>query len=57
MPSQKEFPLGKENYCPRCYFDDNKVILRKDCLHNQPSQEAVSDLNAELAGAEADMNN
>ena len=28
----KEFPEGKENYCPRCYFEDNKVVLRKDCL-------------------------
>lgn len=31
----KEFPEGKENYCPRCYFDDDKVILRKDCPHNK----------------------
>lgn len=29
-----EFPEGKENYCPLCYFGDNKVILRKDCPHN-----------------------
>lgn len=26
-----EFPEGKENYCPQCYFDDEKVVLRKDC--------------------------
>lgn len=29
----KEFPEGKENYCSRCYFEDDKVILRKDCEH------------------------
>jgi len=29
----KEFPEGKDNYCPRCYFNDDKVILRKDCPH------------------------
>lgn len=27
----KEFPEGKESYCPRCYFQDEKVILREDC--------------------------
>lgn len=29
----KEFPEGKENYCPRCYFEDDKIVLRKDCPH------------------------
>lgn len=29
----KEFPQGKENYCPKCYFGDEKVILRNDCKH------------------------
>ena len=28
-----EFPKGKEAYCPRCYFDDDIVILREDCKH------------------------
>lgn len=32
----EEFPQGKESYCPQCYFDDDKVILRKDCPHNSP---------------------
>jgi len=31
----KEFPKGKENYCPRCYFENEKVILREDCPHNK----------------------
>lgn len=30
-----EFPEGKEAYCPRCYFEDDKTILRKDCPHNK----------------------
>lgn len=31
----KEFPEGKENYCPQCYFVDDKIILKKDCKgHN-----------------------
>ena len=30
----KEFPEGKESYCPQCYFEDDKTILRKDCPHN-----------------------
>ena len=40
LPITKEFPAGKENYCPRCYFGEppdffvQKVILRKDCPHN-----------------------
>ncbi len=25
----------KENNCPICYFEDDNVILRKDCPHNQ----------------------
>lgn len=29
----KEFPQGKENYCPRCYFEDDKVILKSECKH------------------------
>ncbi len=33
-----EFPEGKENYCPRCYFENSKVILRKDCPHNSAKQ-------------------
>ena len=32
----KEFPLGKENYCPRCYFESDKVILRVDCKQFKP---------------------
>lgn len=36
----KEFPKGKNSYCPKCYFGEppefeGKVILRKDCEHNQ----------------------
>lgn len=26
-----EFPEGKENYCPQCYFDKDKVVLRAEC--------------------------
>lgn len=36
-----EFPEGKENYCPRCYFENDKVILRKDCPHNQPTDKIL----------------
>jgi len=28
-----EFPKGKESYCPRCYFEDEKVVLRIECPH------------------------
>ena len=37
----KEFPQGKENYCPQCYFENEKVILRVDCGHRNlpPSEE------------------
>lgn len=33
--TMKEFPEEKENYCPQCYFENDKVILRKDCPHNK----------------------
>lgn len=33
MKTPNEFPEGKENYCPICYFEDDKVILRIDCRH------------------------
>lgn len=34
--TSKEFPKGKELYCPRCYFDDDKEILKVDCDgHNE----------------------
>lgn len=26
-----EFPRGKELYCPKCYFDDDREVLRIDC--------------------------
>lgn len=29
-----EFPQGKENYCPRCYFENDLVVLRTECKHN-----------------------
>lgn len=29
-----EFPKGKEPYCPRCYFERDVKLLRKDCPHN-----------------------
>lgn len=32
----KEFPEGKDLYCPRCYFNDDRTILRRDCPHNNP---------------------
>jgi hypothetical protein len=35
MDETKEFPDGKENYCPRCYFEDDLVVLKKDCKHNK----------------------
>lgn len=28
-----EFPEGKENYCPRCYFEDDLTVLRSECKH------------------------
>jgi hypothetical protein len=31
---EKEFPQGKESYCPQCYFEDEKVVLRSECKHN-----------------------
>lgn len=34
LPLLKEFPQGKENYCPRCYFECDKVILRINCPHS-----------------------
>lgn len=33
----KEFPEGKDLYCPRCYFNDDRTILRRDCPHNNPA--------------------
>ena len=27
----KEFPKGKENYCPACYFDGGGVLERGKC--------------------------
>ena len=30
-----EFDKIKDDYCPQCYFDDDKTILRKDCPHNK----------------------
>ena len=38
----KEFPEGKENYCPQCYFEDDKVILRKDCPHKIKESPAIT---------------
>jgi len=29
-----EFPMGKESYCPQCYFEDDITILRENCKHN-----------------------
>lgn len=29
-----EFPQGKDNYCPQCYFEDDRTVLRMDCPHN-----------------------
>jgi hypothetical protein len=29
----KEFPLGKERYCPRCYFENDWVVLKEHCPH------------------------
>lgn len=26
-----EFPRGKEMYCPKCYFENDKEVLRVDC--------------------------
>lgn len=47
-----EFPKGKESYCPRCYFDDEKVILREDCPHNQPPTEAIASAEVPLLADE-----
>ena len=35
----QEFPKGKEEYCPRCYFEDEVVILREDCPHRTTKQD------------------
>ena len=37
MNETKEFPQGKENYCPRCYFENEKVGRRLDCPHQRES--------------------
>ena len=37
-PTNKEFPRGKENYCPRCYFEDEMTVLRRDCKHNKDQE-------------------
>lgn len=29
----KEFPQGKDSYCPQCYFEDDIKVLRKECKH------------------------
>lgn len=34
-----EFPLGKDNYCPQCYFEDDVKVLKKDCKHRTPKRE------------------
>jgi len=36
--TKQEFPLGKESYCPRCYFEDDKRVLRENCPHNKDKQ-------------------
>jgi hypothetical protein len=35
---EEEFPKGKEAYCPQCYFQDEKVILKIDCPHYEPTK-------------------
>ena len=35
----QEFPKGKEEYCPRCYFEDEVTILREDCPHRTTKQD------------------
>lgn len=36
----KEFPQGKEAYCPQCYFDLGKTVLRIDCIgHSKQEKE------------------
>ena len=35
----QEFPKGKEEYCPRCYFENDVVILREDCPHRTTKQD------------------
>ena len=27
----EEFPAGRENYCPQCYFENDEVIIRGNC--------------------------
>lgn len=35
----KEFPEGKENYCPHCYFGRGMVVLREYCPNeNKPKE-------------------
>lgn len=41
----KEFPQGKEAYCPRCYFENEKVVLRTECPH-QVKEEKPSYVSA-----------
>ena len=35
----QEFPKGKEEYCPRCYFEDEVTILRENCPHLTTNQD------------------
>lgn len=44
MDKSDEFPLGKENYCPQCYFEDNKAVLKTECKHAPKPEEPVKKL-------------
>lgn len=44
----EEFPKGKEAYCPRCYFEDEKTVLREECPHNSSSNEPKSECFGEM---------
>ena len=38
VTNNKNFDAIKDNYCPRCYFEDSQLILRENCPHNKPQE-------------------
>ena len=44
----KEFHEGKEAYCPQCYFELEKIVLRKECAGHQPKKEEGNNIFEEF---------
>lgn len=36
-----EFDSKKENYCPRCYFETDKLLERGKCECNSPTKNDI----------------